>query len=175
MFASADLYNSGVQRESLNPFLVALAARSPAIELRSALDYRREQRGRDALDPADDRPAGGFGTVEAWQRWGTGARGWFVAGEEQEFEAATKRVVGEEAGKPTQLKVYGRKVVVPWAVGGVARFTFAQLCLAALGPADYITIGSNFVRRLRPVKFGRLLTARCDSTPSSSPKSLSCR
>ncbi|ORY90273.1 AFG1-like ATPase-domain-containing protein [Leucosporidium creatinivorum] len=139
-----DLYNAGVQRESLSPFLVALAARSPAFELRSALDYRREQRSRDILGAADDRPAGDFGTVEAWKRWGTKARGWFVKGEENEFEEAVRRIVGEEQGAPTELTVYGRRLVVPWAVGGVARFSFAQLCLAALGPADYITIGSNF-------------------------------
>lgn len=148
--SSADLYNAGVQRESLSPFLVALAARSPAFELRSSLDYRREQRSRDALDASNDRPAGDFGTVEAWKRWGTKARGWFVKGEEKEFEEAVRRIVGEEQGVQTELTVYGRRLVVPWAAGGVARFSFAQLCLAALGPADYITIGSNFVRAAMP-------------------------
>lgn len=123
-----------------------MAARSPVIELRSALDYRREQRSRDALDPVNDREAGDFGTVEAWKRWGTASKAWFVKGQEVEFKSAVRRIVGDEQGQPAALKVYGRKVVVPWSLGGVARFTFQELCLAALGPADYITIGSNYVR-----------------------------
>lgn len=140
----ADLYNQGVQRDSVNGFLVALASRSPVIELRSALDYRREQRGVE-LDSESDRPAGDFGQVEAWKRWGSLAKGWYVRGEEAEFEAATKRLVGEEVGEKKVLKVYGRDLVVPWVVGGVARFSFHELCEKALGPADFITIGSNFV------------------------------
>lgn len=140
-----DLYNSGVQRDTLYPFLSALAARSPVIELRSAQDYRRVQRQRDALDAAADRPPGDFGEVEAWRRWGSGAKGWFVKGEEVEFDAAVERLVGKEQGEQVELKVYGRKVVVPWAYKGVARFTFKELCQTALGAADYITIGSRFV------------------------------
>ena len=108
----ADLYNQGVQRDNVNGFLVALASRSPVIELRSALDYRREQRGVE-LDSDSDLPAGDFGQVQAWKRWGSRAKGWYVRGEEAEFEAATKRLVGDEAGEKKVLKVYGRDLVVP--------------------------------------------------------------
>ncbi|KDE06896.1 hypothetical protein MVLG_02784 [Microbotryum lychnidis-dioicae p1A1 Lamole] len=139
-----DLYNSGVQKESLSPFLLALAARSPVLELRSATDYRREQHGKDALDETNDREPGDFGQVEAWQRWGSAAKGWFVKGQEAEFQAAVKRIVGTHEGKPTSMKVYGRNVVIPWAVGGVARFSFSELCEKALGPADFISLGSQF-------------------------------
>lgn len=148
-----DLYNAGVQRDSLNPFLRALAARSPVIELLSPNDYRRTQRRRDGLDPEQDRPAGDFGTVEAWRRWGTQSRGWFVRGQEKEFDAAVQRIVGTAQGEKKELVVYGRKLVVPWAYEGVARFTFAELCLAALGPADYITLGSTYVRVLQTVSY----------------------
>lgn len=34
---------------------------------------------------------------------------------------------------------------MPWAAGGVARFSFKDLCEQPLGPADYISIGSAFV------------------------------
>ncbi|SCZ91364.1 BZ3500_MvSof-1268-A1-R1_Chr1-2g01361 [Microbotryum saponariae] len=139
-----DLYNSGVQKESLSPFLLALAARSPVLELRSATDYRREQHGKDALDGTNDREPGDFGQVEAWQRWGSAAKGWFVKGQEAEFQDAVERIVGNNEGKPTSMKVYGRNVVIPWAVGGVARFSFSELCEKALGPADFISLGSQF-------------------------------
>ncbi|KAK4049621.1 hypothetical protein OIO90_005380 [Microbotryomycetes sp. JL221] len=139
-----DLYNAGVQRDSLNPFLRALAARSPVVELLSPNDYRRTQRKRDALDPERDREPGDFGSVEAWRRWGTRSKGWFTKGQETEFQHAVKRIVGEAKGQPRDLIVYGRKLSVPWTSEGVARFTFAELCLAPLGPADYITLGSTF-------------------------------
>ncbi|SCV67945.1 BQ2448_66 [Microbotryum intermedium] len=139
-----DLYNSGVQKESLSPFLLALAARSPVLELRSDTDYRREQRGKDALDGTSDREPGDFGQVEAWQRWGSAAKGWFIKGQEAEFQEAVQRIVGDHEGGPTSMKVYGRNVVIPWAVGGVARFSFSELCEKALGPADFISLGSQF-------------------------------
>ncbi|KAK4050422.1 hypothetical protein OIV83_003492 [Microbotryomycetes sp. JL201] len=139
-----DLYNAGVQRDSLNPFLRALAARSPVIELLSPNDYRRTQRRRDGLDPSQDREAGDFGTVEAWKRWGTRSKGWFVKADQAQFDKAVQRIVGDAQGSPRDLIVYGRRLSVPWAHEGVARFTFAELCLAPLGPADYITLGSTF-------------------------------
>lgn len=82
-------------------------------------------------------------------RWGSRAKGWFVKGEEKEFEEAVGWVVGEEAeGEARSVTVYGRELRVPWAKGGVARFSFAELCEMALGPADYITVASNFVSSL---------------------------
>jgi predicted ATPase len=42
------------------------------------------------------------------------------------------------------LKVYGRKVMVPRTFNKVAYYTFAEICAAALGPADYITLTSTF-------------------------------
>ena len=99
-----DLYNSGVQRNSVNTFLDALEARCPPVELRSATDYRREQRGID-LDNSTDREAGDFGTPEAWKRWGSGSKGWFVRGQEKEFKNALERIIGDVEGTPAKLKV----------------------------------------------------------------------
>ena len=48
------------------------------------------------------------------------------------------------------LTVYGRPLIIPRAYQGVASFTFGELCAAemgptsAFGPADYITLASNF-------------------------------
>jgi len=67
------------------------------------------------------------------------------------WEEALRWVVGgggAGAGAEKTLSVYGRDVKVPWALGGVARFSFADLCenRRPLGPADYITLASEFVR-----------------------------
>ncbi|GAA6063760.1 hypothetical protein JCM10212_002712 [Sporobolomyces blumeae] len=144
-----DLYKQGIQRSTLSPFLSALSYRSPVIELVSPNDYRLVARSQHPLSPdTDAETPGDFGTEEAWKRWGTRSRGWFVKGEEKEYEEALKWVIGgkegEARGEPRELSVYGRKLRVPWANEGVARFTFKELCEKALGPADYITLGSEF-------------------------------
>lgn len=45
---------------------------------------------------------------------------------------------------PTTLTVYGRALPIPAQHNGTALFTFAQLCGASLGPADYITLASTY-------------------------------
>ena len=44
----------------------------------------------------------------------------------------------------TSLRVYGRNILVPCHLSGVTKWTFAELCTTNLGPADYITLASNF-------------------------------
>jgi protein AFG1 len=46
--------------------------------------------------------------------------------------------------EPTTITVYGRPIFVPAQYNGVAFFTFAELCGAVLGPADYITLASTY-------------------------------
>jgi cell division protein ZapE len=38
----------------------------------------------------------------------------------------------------------GRKLLVPLAAEGVARFDFAALCGTALGPGDYLALATHF-------------------------------
>ncbi|KAF5845689.1 hypothetical protein GGP41_009514 [Bipolaris sorokiniana] len=45
---------------------------------------------------------------------------------------------------PATLTVYNRALHVPAQCNGVAFFTFAELCGAVLGPADYITLASTY-------------------------------
>ncbi|GAA5899369.1 uncharacterized protein JCM6883_005198 [Sporobolomyces salmoneus] len=140
-----DLYKQGIQRATLSPFLSALSHRSPVIELVSPNDYRLVARSQKPLTPETDAETPGeFGSEEAWRRWGTRSRGWFVKGEEKEYENALKWVIGAEKGEARELSVYGRKLKVPWSQGGVARFSFKELCEKPLGPADFITLGSEF-------------------------------
>ena len=56
------------------------------------------------------------------------------------FEALT----GVERGKPMVLRVLGRALAVPEAHAHVGRFSFAELCEAPLGPADYLYIARYF-------------------------------
>jgi predicted ATPase len=44
----------------------------------------------------------------------------------------------------TTLTVYGRPISIPAHYNGVAFFTFEELCGAALGPADYVSLASTF-------------------------------
>ncbi|KAF2035441.1 hypothetical protein EK21DRAFT_96682 [Setomelanomma holmii] len=44
----------------------------------------------------------------------------------------------------TTLNVYGRPIPIPAHHNGVAFFTFDELCGAALGPADYVSLASTF-------------------------------
>ncbi|GAA5914046.1 hypothetical protein JCM6882_001832 [Rhodosporidiobolus microsporus] len=141
-----DLYKQGIQRQTLSPFLSALAHRSPVINLSSPTDYRLIARSAHPLTPETDASEpGAFGSVDAWTRWGTRSRGWFVKGTDDEaWKEALRWIVGDAAGAEKTLSVYGRRVRVPWACEGVARFTFKQLCEQPLGPADYISLGSEF-------------------------------
>ncbi|GAA5964226.1 hypothetical protein JCM8115_002839 [Rhodotorula mucilaginosa] len=142
-----DLYKQGIQRSILSPFLTALSHRAPVIDLTSPTDYRLVPRAEHGLTPEKDASEpGDLGSVDAWKRWGTRSRGWFVKGEDndQAWNEALRWIVGDVKGDATTLSVYGRQVKVPWAAGGVARFSFKDLCEQPLGPADYISIGSAF-------------------------------
>ena len=46
--------------------------------------------------------------------------------------------------QPSTAKVYGRTIPIPRSHNGYAHFTFAEICGATLGPADYITLASTF-------------------------------
>jgi predicted ATPase len=58
-------------------------------------------------------------------------------------ERATKREY-PIPWEPAILTVYNRPLQIPAQYNGVAFFTFAELCGAVLGPADYITLASTY-------------------------------
>ncbi len=63
-------------------------------------------------------------------------------------DAALDRAFAELTGGakpgPARLSVMGRTLEVPLAAAGVARFDFAALCGAPLGPADYLALATHF-------------------------------
>ena len=92
-------------------FLAALERRCPPIELRSALDHRRLKRAASIDDVAR-------------------TRSWYLPSERDAFERAVAQAASGKTGAPRSLSVYGRELRVPWAVDGIARFSFAELCEA---------------------------------------------
>ncbi|KAH7920715.1 hypothetical protein BV22DRAFT_1114755 [Leucogyrophana mollusca] len=96
---------------------------------------------RERLEPFVDalkdwrRTRSGDGQVDTWFRWG----------QERKFNERLERMaVGEEGHRSDTLRVFGRPLHVPWSLNGACKFTFAQLCDESLGPADYMTLASNY-------------------------------
>lgn len=110
------LYKNGLNRQLFLPFIRLIKDRMVVHELISPTDYRLNR-------------------LEGAQVWfcphGSKAR----AG----MDAVWRDLAGG-AGGPLTLEVKKRKVVLPRFRNGVARASFAELCGAALGPADYLAI-----------------------------------
>jgi cell division protein ZapE len=60
------------------------------------------------------------------------------------LDAAWRRLVGSSSGMPQELSVKGRKLRVPRAAMGVARFFFHDLCEQPLAATDYLRVAHEF-------------------------------
>lgn len=118
--APDDLYKGGINRESFLPFIRMLKDRCVVIDIDSDTDYRLTgEAAKTFLFPITPENEAKF---------------------HSQFLALTKGLVSKEE----RLRVFGRDVVVPRAVGGVCRFTFAELCGSELGTADYSVIAKKY-------------------------------
>jgi len=119
--APDDLYRDGLNRGLFEPFIGILKRNAEIIGLDSETDYRLGKLNRLPVyvtplgEDADAR------MDEAWHAVTNGATAW-----------------------PTELQVKGRVVPVPGAVGGAARFDFADLCRKPLAARDYLAIAARF-------------------------------
>jgi cell division protein ZapE len=115
------LYWNGLNRQLFLPFIALLKERLDVIELCAAKDYRLDKlSGRQLyFCPCDDRARAGLD--EHW-----------------------RRLTGHHPAGPAELDVKGRKLHVPSASMGVARFSFADLCEKPLGAIDYLHIAHAF-------------------------------
>jgi cell division protein ZapE len=115
------LYEGGLNRGLFLTFIALIKERMDVITLDGPRDYRLER--MDGLTVyltplADETDAA--------------------------MDAAWKRLTDCERGNPQSLTVLQRKLVVPEAAKGVARFTFDALCRRELGAADYIALARAF-------------------------------
>lgn len=116
-----DLYPGGLQRDRFLPFIEILKGRIDILELEAERDYRRDRLVdmgvyHTPLDPEADAA----------------------------LDAAFAALTDDATGEPAELIATGRKVIVPLAAKGVARFTFADLCEKPLGAPDYLAIAKAY-------------------------------
>jgi cell division protein ZapE len=116
-----ELYRNGLNRQLFLPFVDLVEDNMDILELDAAKDFRLEKLvGR----PLYFTPANAKSRIELDKIW--------------------LRLTGAPVGHPTELEVKGRKVHVPLAARGVARFGFADLCEKPLGSLDYLQIARAF-------------------------------
>jgi cell division protein ZapE len=119
--APHDLYRGGLNRALFLPFIDLLDTRMETVRLDSRTDFRLEKLA--------------------------GLPVWHVppdARASAELDKAWARLTGDAAGAALDLRVKGRKVHVPKAAQGVARFLFTDLCSKPLAAADYLKIAHEF-------------------------------
>ncbi len=123
--APDDLYAGGLNRELFLPFIALFKQKLDILHLPGDTDHRRA-RQIALLDgmPTYHYPLG----PKARQSLDTAFKG-----------LTEDAVVGEDT-----ITVKGRNVTSAAAGGGIARFTFAELCHEALGPADYLAIAARY-------------------------------
>lgn len=115
------LYENGLNRQLFVPFIDLLRQQMDVMELVAAADYRLKHL---AGAPVYHAPLNGVASQameDAWSRLTTGVK-----------------------PAPCSVEVKGRKVVVPRAAMGIARFHFDDLCRQPLGAADYLKIARSF-------------------------------
>jgi cell division protein ZapE len=117
----ADLYRNGLNRQLFLPFIALLEKRLEVVELGAKKDFRLDKLSGLQLYfyPAD-------------------------ADAKAALDDHWARLTGNHPGKPQKLEVLGRKVPVPLASMGVARFDFRDLCEVPLGANDYLHIAHAF-------------------------------
>ncbi|MCJ2034149.1 cell division protein ZapE [Methylobacterium sp. J-068] len=115
------LYEGGLNRALFLPFIAELQERVDVLRLDSRTDFRLEKLGGASVYhvPAD-------------------------ADANAALARAFKGLTGKAKGRPATLRVKGHDVAVPEETGGVARFTFADLCAQPLGASDYMAVARAF-------------------------------
>ncbi|MGR9014626.1 MAG: cell division protein ZapE [Gammaproteobacteria bacterium] len=117
-----ELYHDGLQRELFLPFVRLLQQKADVIELIADQDYRLSH--LHSLKTAYYYPLGEQATKFVLQSY--------------------NELTNFAPLKPGIVEVLGRKVLLSAIHGNVALSSFDELCMHALGPADYLEIGNRF-------------------------------
>ena len=115
------LYENGLNRDLFLPFIDLLRRQMDVMELVAAADYRLKHL---AGAPVYHTPLNGASSQAMDDAWG--------------------RLTAGVKPAPCTVEVKGRRVPVPRAAMGIARFHFDDLCRRPLGPADYLKIARSF-------------------------------
>jgi cell division protein ZapE len=115
------LYKDGLNRQLFLPFIARLKQQLDVIQLADGQDYRL---GRLAGDDLYVSPLGPKADAALGRIW--------------------DGLTDGEAGKALEIEVLGRRLAVPHAAHGCARFTFDQLCRNPLAAPDYLEIARHF-------------------------------
>lgn len=115
------LYEGGLNRQLFLPFIAMIREHFELVELNGLQDYRLNRMAglhiyNTPLGPGADRAMD-----DAW-----------------------RQLTESASGQVRVLEVLGRRLVVPRAAHGVARFPFEPLCGAPLGASDYLAIAEHF-------------------------------
>lgn len=119
--APDQLYRNGLNRQLFLPFIALIRQRLDVVSLESPTDYR-------------------LGRVKAHETFLTP----ISAETDARLQDLWQRLTDTEKGEPLDIDVLGRKLHVPQAAHGCARFSFAELCEQPLGPPDYLALAQNF-------------------------------
>jgi cell division protein ZapE len=119
--APYDLYRSGLNRDLFLPFIALLEQHMDVLRLTARTDFRLEKLSSVA---AWHVPADANATARLDETW--------------------MRLTGGDGGAPQDLELKGRKLHVPRAAMGAARFTFHDLCEQPLAAADYLKIAHTY-------------------------------
>jgi cell division protein ZapE len=119
--APDDLYKDGLNRALFLPFIALIEDKLDIVELDARADYRLEKLKRA---PVYYSPIGPKADAA--------------------LDAAFLALTGHEKGDPLEIELLGRRLDVPQAIDGVARFDFDALCRRPLGSADYLKIAQRF-------------------------------
>ena len=116
-----DLYKDGLNRQHFTPFIDRLKQQCDTLNLSADRDYRLDRLSEAPVWHAPLGPKSTEAMDKAWARLTLNAQP----------EALT-------------LNISGRPLPVPAHAGGLARFSFHDLCAQPLGPADYLAIAARF-------------------------------
>ncbi|MBS9722284.1 AFG1 family ATPase [Tianweitania sp. BSSL-BM11] len=119
--APDDLYREGLNRQLFLPFIGLLKRHVDVLDIGGTQDHRMAKLDRLPVYLAPLGPDAEAQMDEAWA----------IATEGQRPAPAT-------------VDVKGRKIAVPQAAGGAARFQFADLCSQPLAARDYLAIVERF-------------------------------
>jgi len=116
-----ELYKDGLNRALFLPFIAELQKRMDIMKLEARADYRLEKLSGAPVYhvPAD-------------------------ADARAALDAAWNRLTGDAAPHPGVLAAKSRRIEVPAAAPGIARFGFRDLCDKPLGASDYLLVARAF-------------------------------